>query len=143
LSSLLDDIPSLIIGPSQNFGVLSEAFHSDELLTQALSYHKHHELVTQFRLLRYGSQACANGLEQFLKVIKKIVHNTHITLNKCLFFLHYGEVLREFKYLVTIVKLFHLRPFWKKKFFFQKCYTSTKKILASQPSNMLQISHFK
>jgi hypothetical protein len=55
LSNLPDGIPSLIIGSNYYFGVPGGAFHSDVLLTQALSYHMHHELVTQFRLLHYGS----------------------------------------------------------------------------------------
>jgi hypothetical protein len=58
--------------------VLSGAFRSDVLLTQALSYHTNHELVIQFHLLHYGSQACADGPEQALKVKKRQMNKAKV-----------------------------------------------------------------
>lgn len=78
LSSLLDDIPSLTIGSNQNFGVLGEAFHSDDFQIQALPYHRHHELVTECHLLHYNSHTYADGPVQFLKVNTDVLNTqTH------------------------------------------------------------------
>jgi hypothetical protein len=68
------------------------AFHSDVLLIKALSYHRHHELVKQFRLLHYGSEVSADGPERFLQV-KTDVLNTHTTAKHTLLLTFHNVVM--------------------------------------------------